>query len=609
MADLAKAYVQIIPSAQGIEGQLENLMGGEAEAAGTKAGGLFAGKFGTALKIGGLAAATGLFAVGKEALSAYADLEQLTGGVEKIFDSANIEQIFQDANSAYKDLNMSANDYLAAINQTGAAFAQTMGDQKGYDTARTGMTAIADYASGTGRNLDELNQKYALITRSTSSYQSIADQFSGILPATSADFLEQAQAAGFLSESYTKLTEVPVAEYQEAVTNMLEKGVAAMGLAGNTAKESMTTVSGSLAMTKTAWENLVAGLANPNADLGKLTSNLIESAGALADNIVPVIGQALKGIGEAAPQLVESLVSGLTENLPAIVEGGVQLLAGLVTGLIQAMPQLISYAPQIISTLLNGILGGLDQILGAGEQLLEAACNGIGNAIGSIFAKGAEMAQNAWNGITSWFGQIFQAGAEIVTQAGNGIAGAASSLYSKGTELVQKVKDGFMAMVRGAVSWGSDLVKNIASGIMSAISWVSNAASSIANAISRPLKHSVPTEGPLADDDKWGGHLVQNLIGGMQREEGNLRRQAEGVAGIVRDSMRFDTSFRLQAQPVPVAAFAGGGGYGSGDVVAELQATRRALMNMGFYADGERIGDMVDRGLGRRRNSKERRTV
>ena len=129
------------------------------------------------------------------------------------------------------------------------------------------------------------------------------------------------------------------------------------------------------------------------------------------------------------------------------------------------------------------------------------------------------------------------------------------------------------------------------------------------SAIARPLKHSVPTEGPLADDDEWGGHLVQNLIGGMQREEGNLRRQSEGVAGIVRDSMRFDTSFRLQAQPVPAAAFAGGGGYGSGDVVAELQATRRALMNMGFYADGERIGDMVDRGLGRRRNSKERRTV
>ena len=289
-ADIAKAYVQIIPSAEGIKGRLTDIMGGEADSAGRSAGGRFASIFGTVAAAGlaaAGAAAAGLASLVKSAVAGFSEYEQLAGGVEKIFDEANTSQILADANAAYKELNMSANEYLAAINKTGATFAQTMGDQKGYDVARTGMQAIADYASGTGRNLDELNEKYAMITRSTSSYQSIADQFSGILPATSKDFLEQAQAAGFLSDAYTSLTEVPVAEYQEAVTQMLAQGVDEMGLAGNTMAESMQTISGSLAMTRSAWSNLVTGMADDNANFDALIGNFVESVGAMADTSAP----------------------------------------------------------------------------------------------------------------------------------------------------------------------------------------------------------------------------------------------------------------------------------------------------------------------------------
>ena len=161
----------------------------------------------------------------KSAVDGFAEYEQLAGGAQKIFDQMDYSKIAQDANNAYKELGLSANQYLSVINDVGATFAATMGDEAGYEAARTGLKAISDYASGTGKNVNELSQKFTLITRSTSSYQSIADQFSGILPATSAGFLEQAQAAGFLSDSYTQLTEVPIAEYQDAVSKMLEQGV------------------------------------------------------------------------------------------------------------------------------------------------------------------------------------------------------------------------------------------------------------------------------------------------------------------------------------------------------------------------------------------------
>jgi phage-related protein len=301
----------------------------------------------------------------------YSDYEQLAGGVEKIFDKANISGIMEDANNAYKDLNMSANQYLAAINQTGATFAQTMGDQKGYDTARTGMKAIADYASGTGRSLDELNDKYALITRSTSSYQSIADQFSGILPATSQDFLEQAQAAGFLSDSYSKLTEVPIDEYQAAVTNMLKKGVTDMGLYGNTAKEAATTIQGSLAMTKSAWENLVTGLADENANLDELVNNFFDSIMTVGDNIIPRIGIILDGIAKAvekiAPKIIQALPGVLNKLLPEVVKGAQALLKAFVGVLPQLIKLITDALPDIITAVTdisNAIVDALPEIVG-----------------------------------------------------------------------------------------------------------------------------------------------------------------------------------------------------------------------------------------------------
>ena len=396
----------------------------------------------TVAAVGASAAAVG--ALTKQSVQAYAEYEQLAGGVEKIFDKANVEQIFADANNAYKNLNMSVNEYLAAINQTGATFAQTMGDQKGYDTAKMGMQAIADYASGTGRNLNELNDKYALITRSTSSYQSIADQFSGILPATSAGFLEQAQAAGFLSDSYGKLTEVPIEEYQEAVTKMLEKGVKDMGLYGNTAKESATTISGSLAMTKSAWQNLVTGFADPDADMGQLMDNLVtaivgENEGeGLLNNITPAIERAMEGIGtlveQAAPVISEHLPKMIETLLPSLITAVTQLVVGLITSLPTIIAILVEQLPTVLETVWNAI----DE---AGYQLIETGANAIAN-----FAQGMwQKFQGLISSARSWASSVVQS-----------IKDGLGNLFSIGANLIQGLWDGIKSKWEALKNWADE---------------------------------------------------------------------------------------------------------------------------------------------------------
>ena len=129
------------------------------------------------LVAGTTAVASGFTALVTASVKARGEMEQLEGGAKKIFDQMDFTQIEKDAHDAYKSMNLSASEYLDMMNKVGATFAQTMGDQKGYDTAKKGLQAISDYASGTGADINLLNDKYKMITRSTSSYLSIADQF------------------------------------------------------------------------------------------------------------------------------------------------------------------------------------------------------------------------------------------------------------------------------------------------------------------------------------------------------------------------------------------------------------------------------------------------
>lgn len=465
MADGSKvgnAYVEVTPKAANdfssvLERELEGLSEGSGDAKGSLFGAAFSGGMTGAIGAGAVmvgsiladmvetGAQLAMDMVG-DAFNGFGEFEQLAGGVEKIFDQADVGVIMADAQAAYADLNMSANEYLASINQVGAAFAQTMGDQAGYDTARTGMIAIADYASGTGRSLSELNDKYSLITRSTSSYQSIADQFSGILPATSADFLEQAQAAGFLSEEYEKLTDVPIAEYQQAVTQMLDKGVADMGLAGNTLAESTETVTGSIAMAKAAWENWLTALGNPDADMTASTDALLDSLDAVADNALPLVERIVTEMADRLPTLIGDLA-------PVIIPAVSNMLAGVAPAIIEMAPTLVTAGMELVGaaaegivdmlpTLAQSVVDGAPAMLGAGMELFGQ----LGYALGQVGA----MIGDAVNYLVGNLPQIVLAAVPLMWEAGlnlfggfvGGLVGLEPECTQLGTMLAQAVSGG-----------------------------------------------------------------------------------------------------------------------------------------------------------------------
>ena len=417
----------------------------------------------TAAKVGTAAvgaAAAGIAALTKSAVEGFAEYEQLASGAKKIFDQMDYSRIEQDAQNAYKTMNISASEYIATMNDVGATFAATMGDEAGYNAAKTGLQAIADYASGTGKSVDVLSEKFTMITRSTSSYQSIADQFSGILPATSKDFLAQAQAAGFLSTKYRELTKVPIAEYQQAVSLMLEKGVADLGLAGNTAAETANTISGSLNAAKAAWSNLIVGIADENANFEELVNNFVETLvgnesgeGGVINNILPRVEVAMEGAGKLVealiPVIIDKVPTIINEWLPKILNSGISIIRSILDGMVHNQGDIVSGVVTTINTLVDGIADNLPQILVSGVTLIGQIAAGLIQGLPDLLYRIPEIIVEIWNAFSDNSDVFLEIGKSIVSGIWDGICSLWDSLVENMSWLANGLSVGATALAGG----------------------------------------------------------------------------------------------------------------------------------------------------------------
>ena len=534
----------------------------------SKGVGNFASKLGkglaTAGKVAGAAlgvAAAGVTALTTQAVNSFAEYEQLAGGAQKIFNDMDYSKIATDANNAYKELGLSANQYLAVINDVGATFAATMGDEAGYEAAKTGLKAISDYASGTGKNVDELSQKFTLITRSTSSYQSIADQFSGILPATSKDFLKQAQAAGLLSKKYKELTKVPIAEYQEAVSKMLEKGVAELGLANNTMNEAFSTLSGSLSMAKGAWSNLVTGLADDSADLDMLIGNFVESVGAVATQLIPKIGTALNGasklVRDLIPVIVQEIPVLIEENLPILAEAAISIIQSLADGISQNQGILMTTAFETITYLANSLITMLPQIVQLGLDLIVSLANGIADSLPELIPTIIDVVLQIVDTLTDpeTLRNLVDAAIAIIVALADGLIDSLPELLEKAPEIVQNLVDAIIENAPKLLESSYEMIVKIVEGIIENLPQILEAGAeivfSILEGITELLGDLIMKGKDIVDSVEegfsskveeaktWGKDMIQNFIDGITAKWQALRNKVSSVAQTVKNYLGF----------------------------------------------------------------------
>ena len=528
--------------------------------------------------------------VGKQALSSYSDYEQLAGGAQKIFNEMDFAQISKDAQEAYLNMGLSANDYLKVMTSVGANFASTLGDAKGYAVAKEGMQAITDFATGTGKSIDELSHKYQMITKSTSSYQSIADQFAGILPATSAGFLETAQQAGFLSDKYKKLTEVPMAEYQEALTKMLTKGVDAIGLTGNTVAEAYNTISGSVGMMKASWQNLLTGLADNNADFEMLVDNFMntlvtpDGQGGVLGQIVPkiekIVSSASTVIQRILPQLLQMVVPIIQNNLPVILSAVQSALTSILALLPTIMPTIQALIPDIVKSLVND----LPMIVDTGLKLIVSLINGINDAMPQLINKIPEIVTTIEKTIIKNLPAILEAGIKLVAYMIAGIYQAGAGLVQPAVELVMKVSSAIGSKISEMISAGKNLVAGIWEGISGAYTWITNKIRGWVGNVTSFIKRLFGIASP---SKLFREEIGENLALGIGE---GFADEMDDVSKIMADSI--PTSFDLDSPKVSGARY----GYDSLDMIS---AFKEALSQMKIELDDDEVGRFVENTVAR----------
>jgi len=323
------------------------------------------------------AVGAGVVALGKQAVSAYADYEQLVGGVETLFkNSASLVEKYAD--NAFKTAGMSANTYMENVTSFSASLLQSLGGDT-EAAAKVADMAITDMS-------DNANKMGTDMGRITDAYQGFAKQNYTMLDNLKLGYGGTKTEMQRLLADATKLTGI---KYNINNLNDVYQAIhviqGELGITGTTAKEASTTIQGSASAMKAAWENLLVGLADDTQDFDTLLDNLVDSVGVFAGNIMPRVETALGGITKLvaalAPQIANGLPQLTAELLPKFVEIGISFIQSLLTGISAGLPQLSRAALDIVISLTVGILNMLPQVASVGIELVARLISGIGEEL------------------------------------------------------------------------------------------------------------------------------------------------------------------------------------------------------------------------------------
>nr|DAT37854.1 MAG TPA: tail tape measure protein [Caudoviricetes sp.] len=339
---------------------------------------LKANLLGSAIVSGIKAVASGIKSLISGAIEGYGEYEQLVGGVETLFGSS-ADTVIKNAENAYKTAGLSANAYMETVTSFSASLLQSMGNdtEAAAKKADLALTDMSDNANKMGTDMQSIQnayqgfakQNYTMLDNLKLGYGGTKEEMQRLI--------DDANALNAAQGNYTNYSIESYADIVDAIHTVQTE----MGITGTTALEASTTVEGSISSMKAAYQNFVTGLGDQNADIGALTEELIQSAGNVAKNVLPVIESVVKNIAETVreqgPDMITRFVAYATEKLPEVLKLGVQLIVSLVKGLAQNLPELLRGTLALVDTIISAFLDSLPDIIEVGKDIVRGLWEGI----------------------------------------------------------------------------------------------------------------------------------------------------------------------------------------------------------------------------------------
>lgn len=469
-------------------------------------------KVGKGLAIAGTAAATAVTALVSKSVGAFADYEQLTGGVETLFGAGgrSVEEyaqsvgksvsdiqgkydslmsaqnaVLENANKAYMTAGMSANEYMDTVTGFSASLISSLGGDtnKAADYANSALVDMSDNANKMGTDMESIKN----------AYQGFAKQNYTMLDNLKLGYGGTQEEMKRLLSDAEKLTgqRYDISSFAD-ITQAIHAIQTQMDITGTTAKEASTTISGSWGSLKAAFQNVLVGLTTGGDMFDQSLDALINTAVTFGQNIIPAIKGALSGVGylieglapvigetipplindlaptlaNSAVSLISSLVNGLTQNATQFSECLSNMIIVAVAGISTVVPQLLDAASKIVSNLMQGLTNSMPQIVNGAVTLVEGLVNGLVNNIPLLIMGAVQLVASLANGLIANLPRIIDAGVNLIT-------GIVSASYSMMPQIIQN---------------GMQLVVNLAVGLVRAIPQLIAALPRITGAIVKGFK-------------------------------------------------------------------------------------------------------------------------
>ena len=553
-------------------------------------------KLGIAAKAGVAAVAavgTATVAIGKTALDAYSNYEQLVGGIDTLF-KASSGKMQQYAANAYQTAGVSANRYMEISTSFAAALISSLGGntEAAADMANTAITDMSDNANKMGTSLETVQEAYMSLSRGN--YEML-DSLKLGYGGTKSELQRLLADAEKFSAAQGKVRDFSVDSYSDIV-EAIHIVQDEMGITGTTAEEAATTIEGSVNMAKAAWDNWLAGLGNEDADMEGLTDQLVKSVVIAGENIIPRVGQIMTTLGQTvadyAPGVGLYLRDALINVLPEAVQGpmrdafaGVDKVVGKLESVFNDnLKPAADAADSVFSAISSGVktfgdavndlvLPAIDQLSPAFEdffgaiQAAQPLLEFIANLIGVGLAAAISVAIKLFTAITevvafviTGFAQLYEDISGFVTGVVNfftvDLPNAINALVQWFAQLPGNIAAFLSMVITNVVAWVADMASNAVSagsrfisgiaGFLSALpgnmaSWLSGVISTVVGWVSQFASNATSAASKFASNlinglasipgkvTSIGSNIIQGMVNGVTSAAGRLIDSVKGA--------------------------------------------------------------------------------
>ena len=566
MAELGKAYVQIVPSARGIEGSISKVLRGEAVAAGKSSGESISASLVSTIKKA--VAAAGIGTVISKAMSEGAALQQSIGGIQTLFNGTKngfedySNQMIEYANQAYETAGLSANKYMEQVTSFSASLLQSLGGdtKKAGDAANQAVIDMADNANKMGTSMEAIQNAYQGFSKQNYTMLDNLKLGYGGTKTEMERLLSDAEALTGVKYDINNLSDV-----YSAIHVIQDE----LGITNTTSEEAAKTFTGSMAAMKASLSNLLGAMTTDGnvADEVKalfdtmkifVKNNAIPMLKTFAKSIpnifktaAPLIGDAVTGMIEqfagsfmnAAPGLltaakepIDAFLNGITERLPDLLDKGVEIVKNIADGIWTNLPAIITAAGDILNSFVEFVAQNLPLIMSKGAELISYLAEGLLSNMPAILDAIRNVMIQLATTIIQHLPEFLSAGGRLLLSLAEGILTMIAVVIAAGVAVIQGVLTAILNFVGDMLSAGKELIQNVADGIIQLKNTAVSSARNVAQAALDKIK------GFASDMFNAGKEWIQKVIDGIAQMVSNLTTKMSNVASDALNSFTADWS-------------------------------------------------------------------